>query len=204
MDADRYREYQREVVARLDALLVERYGRDGDVLDRGYRLSLVEAGYGTVGLWSGLQSALHDAGTSFQTQELNTRLDLLLRDVLLHPDDKPTGRWAQVYRDSTPTAAARAFRARYGFPLAYARRMGRLGKWVAAAQRVPRTEPGRRRAHEARRRLLAFKQVARRKSLGPRSRAALRSLGASSSGHRPRPRYPAPIPSETALLGSTL
>jgi len=201
MEPARYGEYQREVIARLEGLLTERYGRDGDLLERGYKLSLVEAGYRTIGLWSALQSVLNDAGTSFQTEETNIRLDLLLQDLLEHPDDPPTSLWSQRYGYATPSAAARAFRARFGFTVAYARRMGRLGQWLAAAQRAPRGLRGLQREQEARLRLAAFKELARVKPLGRRSKAAVRSLGAIVNVDT-RPRYLGSLPSEGQLSGA--
>jgi hypothetical protein len=195
-------DHELRTLERLEELVCARYGRDGDVLHRGHRLLLQEAGYGTVGMWSSMQAVLHSAGTSFQTVEVNTRLDLLFRDLISYPEDAPSSTWAQLYGYSTAAAASRAFRARFELPLGYVRRMGEVGRWIETAQREPRSAAGVARLHGAQGRLRAFRARARQASLGPRAQQAVNGLGlqTASTGRQLRPRYPAVTKYEAVLL----
>lgn len=183
--------YDARLLRRLDEVLVARYGRDGDILDRGYRLDLQEAGYATVGVSSALQSALDGAGTSFQTVAIETRLDLLFQDLLSHPRDVADGEWAERYGYSSVSAAYRAFRERFGIPVGEVRRMGSLGLWLAHNEHAPNGESARARDQEARRRIESFARSLDGKRVGPRTRTALEALGRSVYGSVLRPRYPA-------------
>jgi hypothetical protein len=138
MREQRYQDRQRRLLESLDALFYERYGRDGNSIEVGHPVTLLEAGYATTGVWSALQSALDAMTMSFQTEHLNARLDLLFRDLLTHPEDRANGEWAQRYGYSSLSAASRAFRGRFRLEFRDVRKMGYLGLWVDGRRNEPR------------------------------------------------------------------
>jgi hypothetical protein len=185
----------------LTKLLNERYGRDSDsdIDERGYRVSLREAGYATGGAWMYLQAARWpkaapvEWSTSFRALDLETRLDLLLKDILEHPEDPADDRWARRYGYGSPSAAARAFRSWYRLDLGEARRIGKVGRWLALASRTPHSSAGLARLEEARRRVNALERhLNAQGNLGCHGRRALRRLGRQLSAETAggRPRYP--------------
>lgn len=180
------------VRADLEALVQERYGRDGDVLERGYRLSFQEAGYRTAIYWWWMRAWLESADTSFQVVSISVRMDLMFRDLLTHPDDARTPAWAQRYGYSDPSAAGGAFRKRFGLRLGYVRRMGSLGRWLATAPSAPLATNGIDPHSEARGRLEAFRARVSDAPLGPVALVALDALGVDPppGDRQRRPRYP--------------
>jgi len=109
---------------RLERLVTERYGRDGDVLERGWGVTPYEAGIVAAhsGWWA-LEGVLARLGTTFQAVHVEVRLDLLFRDLLEHPDDAPSVEWARRYGYCDASAVSRAFRTRFRTSLGDARRM---------------------------------------------------------------------------------
>lgn len=183
----------------LSKLLNERYGRDGDIEERGYRVSLREAGYATGGAWMYLQAARWPKSapveweTSFRALDLETRLDLLLRDILEHPEDPADDAWSRRYGYGSPSAAARAFRSWHRLDLGEARRIGKVGRWLALASRTPHSPAGVARLEEARRRVNSLERhLSAQGNLGRHGRRALRRLGGELSAEIAggRPRYP--------------
>lgn len=201
MEASKSGRADQVALERLDDLLGRRYGRDGDLVLTGRPVSLLEAGYATVGVSSGLQASLDRQTTSFQTEQLNTRLDLMLKDLLTHPQEAATEPWAWRYGYSSPSAASRAFRKRFMVQLGDARRIGQLGRWLAMAQRQPRADVGHERRDEAVARIYAFRRAVGG-ALGPRAKETLDAIGAPvpPDSAIPRPRYPAVSASERQRL----
>jgi len=196
MREQRYQDWQRRLLESLDALFCERYGRDGNAIEVGHPVTLLEAGYATTGVWSALQSALDAMTMSFQTEHLNARLDLLFRDLLTHPEDQANGEWAQRYGYSSVSAASRAFRGRFRLELRDVRKMGYLGLWADGRRNEPRTEAGRLREEEAELRLRAFRRMLQSRPLSPHARRTVRALGKRKARQAEartivRPRYPA-------------
>lgn len=185
-------DFDQRVLGQLHALLHRRYGRDRDARSGGQKVSLMEAGYGTLGAWWPLEDSLARSGTSFIIEDLQVRLDLMFQDLLLHPGEPLTSEWTLRYGYRSPSAATRAFRARFGVSVGDARRMGTLGIWLDAARRNPRSVGGVERRAEASERLRQFRRRMRRGTLGPLGTAALRGVGRGSSPiTASRPRYPA-------------
>lgn len=174
----------------LASLLMTRYGRDGNIHEVGYDVTFNEAAHRVAALWW-MRLTPQDAVASFRATHLQTRLDLLLADLLRHPDDSPTARWARQYGFASPSATSRAFRLRYGVPMGHARRIGRLGQWLAAERRSPRQSRGRARRREAERRMELFEAVIAPRGLGLAASAAMASVrSAVPTAARSRPRYP--------------
>src|SRR3712207_6606962 len=98
------------LAAALDDLVLRRYGRGGDILKRGYKLSALDAGYATGRFWWNLD----DDVTSFQTAHVAGRLDLVFRDLLDHPEERSDQFWAARYGYASPSAVSRAFMQRFG------------------------------------------------------------------------------------------
>lgn len=175
----------------LASLLMTRYGRDGDIHEVGYDVTFNEAAHQVAALWW-MRRSPQDAVASFRATHLQTRLDLLLADLLCHPDDSPTARWARQYGFASPSATSRAFRIRYGMPMGHARRVGRLSQWLATERRAPRQSRGRARRREAEWRLELFEAVIASHGLGVAASTAIasvRSQAPTAAGSRPR--YPA-------------
>lgn len=188
------------VADRLDDAIVKRCGRDGDILRRGYRLTVYEAGWATMVLPWNVRSELHHELTSFRQEHILGRLDLVFRDLLEHPEDPPSREWAASYGYASTAALSRALRQYFGFGLGDVRRMGRLGQWVASATRTPCSERGLAREAEANARMAAFRAATRSVPLGTHGRRAVRELGTRVCDNTPRPRYPAVSAVETARL----
>jgi hypothetical protein len=55
-----------QVIEDFDGLVAARYGRDGDILERGYGVTLLEAGYATGVMWWNEGSSLGAAEPGFQ------------------------------------------------------------------------------------------------------------------------------------------
>jgi hypothetical protein len=72
MREQRYQDWQIRLLESLDALFCERYGRDGNAIEVGHPVTLLEAGYATTGVWSALQSALDAMTMSFQTEHAHS------------------------------------------------------------------------------------------------------------------------------------
>jgi hypothetical protein len=190
------RAYREGVRARLDALLVSRYGRDGDAVQRGHSVSLYEAGLPTWTGWWALPRALDpgeagEIGTSFQTLQLSTRLDLLFRDLLEYPDDQPDKNWAWRYGYRSSSALSRACRGWYDTGVGDIRRMGMLGRWLALVSRGPRSPSAIARRNEAIHRLEVFR-LGMKDRAGPQGARALERLGifVAADARISRPRYP--------------
>jgi hypothetical protein len=192
MNGVEYARWEQGVLRKLDALLRERYGRDGNALQTGYPVTLIEAGYATGGGWWTLQSTLANLTKSFQTEDLQTRLDFLFCDLLTHPDDAADRAWATRYGYASPSAATRAFRSRFRLTVRDIRAMGRLGRWLVLTDREARTADELARRQEARDRLRAFQRAGRKLALRRHSRQAIRALGATvpDATAARRPRYP--------------
>jgi hypothetical protein len=193
MDEQRHRDWQRQFLESLGALFCERYGRDGNVIEVGRPVTLLEAGYATAGGWWVLQSALDEMTTSFQTEHFNARLDLLFRDLLTHPEDRADEQWARRYGYSSVSAASRAFRQRFRLELRDVRKMGYLSLWLAERRNEPHRDAGRLREEEAELRLRTFRRALQSRPLGPHARRAVRALGKRRAEAHTivRPRYPA-------------
>jgi hypothetical protein len=195
MREPRYEDWQRRLLESLDALFCERYGRDGNAIEVGHPVTLLEAGYATTGVWSALQAALDAMTTSFQTEHLNARLDLLFRDLLTHPEDRANREWAQRYGYSSVSAASRAFRMGFRLELRDVRKMGHLGLWVDGKRNESRAKSGRLREEEAELRLRAFWRMLQSRPLGPHARRTVKVLGKGKARQAEaqtivRPRYP--------------
>lgn len=181
---------QSAVVDLLDDLIESRYGRDGDILRRGYGVTVYEAGLATGVMGWNLRTALDPALAGFRMEQIGGRMDLLFRDLLEHPEDPPVREWALRYGYLSPAAASRAFGRHFGLGIGDVRRMGRLGQWLALAEREPRSQHGRRRQTEAVARIEAFRTAVHGPRLGRRARRAVRELGTPGGGALTRPRYP--------------
>jgi hypothetical protein len=189
---DEYETYGEDLTKNLRALLAVSYGRTATPSNEGYGLSLAAAGYGLTGGWWSLQKGLGAGGTSFQTVQSDVRLDMLLADVLLHPDDPATDEWAARYGYASAGALGRAFRDRYDVGLGHVRRVEVVGQWLALTSRSPRSAPGRARREEAEARVAELRRRLRPRRKGPAASKALRIF--TSRGHllpsTARPRYP--------------
>ena len=192
VNRNEYETYGEDLVKELRALLAGRYGRTAKPSKDGYGLTLVGAGYALTGGWWSLQKALDAGGTTYHDVDWDVRLDALLADVLLHPDDAATDEWAARYGYASVGALARAFRARYGLPLGHVRRVATVGRWLALTARSPRSATGRARRDEAESRVAELRRHMRPRPKGPAASRALRTF--TSPRHLPpsaaRPRYP--------------
>jgi hypothetical protein len=187
-----YEQWLREPVPDLGALLRERYGRSGDLLERGYGVSFDEAACRVPALWWVLHPAkAQGAVASFLAEHIEVRLDLLLGELLDHPDERASVEWARRYGYSTPSAAGRGLRSRYRLTLGDVRRVGRVGQWLAHVRRHPRAASGKARWDEARMRIDAFRSEVETRDVGPHTERALATLGTAAPDlTRGRPRYP--------------
>jgi hypothetical protein len=183
----------RAVVEALKALIREWYGREGQITARGELLGIQGAGY-MLGLgWWGVRAALVAAGTSFQTVDVSLRLDLVVRDLLLYPEDPADADWAWSYGYRSPDALGRAFRSRFGLGIGEVRRIGTVSRWMAMGERDLRSPAAVARRDEATSRIHGLKKYMLGRGLGPDGTGAFASLNRRSpvgySGGRPR--YPA-------------
>jgi hypothetical protein len=186
------REAGRAVEEALKALIRECYGRDGQITARGELLGIQGAGY-RLGLgWWGVRDALAAAGTSFQTVDVSLRLDLVVRDLLLHPQDPADADWAWSYGYRSPDALARAFRYRFGLGIGEVRRIGTVSRWMAMGERDLKSPVAVARRDDAAGRIHALKKYMQGRGLGPDGMGAFATLNRRGPvGHSGgRPRYP--------------
>ena len=190
--ADPYTAWATDVRAQLLDWLGAAYGRDWDPEARRRTATLRAAGYGICGEWWSLIEALDVTGTTYAAERQRARLDAMLADLLLWPDDSPDVSWAERYGFLSASAAGRAFRRNYELDVRAARRLGRLFHWLVCARHEARSADSIARRAEAIERLQAGCSRLL-PHLGPKAEAAFRLMesGAWPPEGTPRPRYPA-------------